>query len=70
MNPYASPALLFFAAGTLDDPDWAVPTSHIWIEKAAPGTHFHSDAIQLQGQPATRDVLFDAFRAVYADRKS
>jgi hypothetical protein len=69
-EPLASPALLFFAAGTLDDPDWAVPTSHIWIEKAAPGTHFHSDAIQVQGQPATRDVLFDAFRAVYANRKS
>ncbi len=65
-EPLASPALLFFAAGTLDESDWAIPTSHIWIEKAAPGTSFQPDAIQVQGQPATRDVLFDAFAAVYA----
>ena len=62
-EPLSSPALLFFAAGTLDDPSWAIPTSHIWVEKASPGTVFETDAIKVAGQPENRDVLFDAFRA-------
>ena len=46
-EPLSSPALIFVAAGTLDHSDWAVPSSHIWIEKARPGTHFHADALMV-----------------------
>jgi len=64
-EPLASPALIFIAAGTLDHSDWAVPASHIWIEKARPGTHFHPDALKVEGQPASREVLMDAFTKLY-----
>jgi len=52
----ASRALVFIAAGTLDDPGWAVPTSHIWIEKASPGVAMEDDAIKVVGQPADRQI--------------
>jgi hypothetical protein len=61
----ASRALVFIAAGTLDDPSWAVPTSHIWIEKASPGVAMEDDAIKVIGQPADRQILMDAFAKVY-----
>ena len=64
-EPLASPNLIFIAAGTLDSNDWAVPTSHIWIEKARPGTSFQPDAIQVKGQPASREMLMDAFAKIY-----
>ena len=64
-EPLSSPEFVFVAAGTLDDPGWAIPTSHIWIEKAAPGTQFAPDALLVEGQPASRHVLFDAFSRVY-----
>ena len=64
--PLTAPALVFIAAGTLDHSDWAVPTSHIWIEKARPGTHFHADALLVEGQPATREMMMDAFQAIYS----
>jgi hypothetical protein len=61
----ASSALVFITAGTLDDSSWAVPTSHIWVEKISPGVQIHEDAIQVVGQPADRQVLMDAFDKVY-----
>jgi hypothetical protein len=64
-NNLASRALVFIAAGTLDDPSWAVPTSHIWIEKASPGVAMEDDAIKVVGQPADRQILMDAFVKVY-----
>lgn len=64
-EPLANPALVFIAAGTLDHSDWAVPSSHIWIEKARPGTHFQPDALKVTGQPASRKMLMDAFAAIY-----
>jgi hypothetical protein len=65
-EPLANPALVFIAAGTLDHSDWAVPTSHIWTEKAPLGTPFQADALKVQGQPATREMLLDAFTALYS----
>src|SRR5262249_34986964 len=44
-EPLSSPHLVFVAAGTLDNPSWAVPASHIWIGKAASGMRFEDDAI-------------------------
>jgi hypothetical protein len=64
-EPLSSPALVFIAAGTLDDPSWAVPTSHIWIERASPGVVMQTDAIHVEGQPAERAMLMDAFAAIY-----
>ena len=64
-EPLSSPALVFIAAGTLDQSDWAVPTSHIWIEKARPGTHFHADALTIEGQPASREMLMEAFTKLH-----
>ena len=64
-EPLANPALIFVAAGTLDQSDWAVPASHIWIEKARPGTHFHPDALMVEGHPASREMLMDAFAKLY-----
>jgi hypothetical protein len=64
----ASSALVFIAAGTLDDSSWAVPTSHIWVERASPGVVMRDDAIQVTGQPADRKILMDAFTKVYGEQ--
>ncbi|MDB5739193.1 MAG: Gfa-like protein [Alphaproteobacteria bacterium] len=66
-EPLSSPALVFVAAGTLDDPSWAVPTSHIWTHRASPGVTMQDDAIQVPGQPVERQALMDAFTAIYGD---
>ena len=58
-------ALVFIAAGTLDDTSWAIPTSHIWVECISPGVAMQDDAIKVVGQPADRAVLMDAFTKVY-----
>ena len=64
-EPLSAPDFLFVAAGTLDDPSWAIPTSHIWVEKASPGVSFEDDAIKVTGQPSERRLLIDAFARVY-----
>jgi hypothetical protein len=64
-EPLAGPQFVFVAVGTLDDPTWAMPTSHIWTEVASPGVSFHDDAIIIQGQPSDRQILIDAFNRVY-----
>jgi hypothetical protein len=66
-EPLAAPALVFIAAGTLDDPSWVVPASHIWVENASPGVLFQDDAIRIEGQPARREVLFEAFARLYPE---
>ena len=65
MSSQPSNALVFVAAGTLDDSAWAIPTSHIWVEKISPGVVMHDDAVQVVGQPADRQVLMDAFTKIY-----
>jgi hypothetical protein len=64
-EPLSAPQLIFIAAGTLDDPSWAIPTSHIFVDKASPGAVFQDDAIQVEGQPRERQQLMDAFSRVY-----
>lgn len=61
----ASPALVFIAAGTLDDTSWVIPASHIWVERASPGVLMQDDAIKLEGQPTDRTILMDAFTKIY-----
>jgi hypothetical protein len=64
-EPLSSPNFVFVAAGTLDNSRWVVPTSHIWIEKAPPHIVIDEDALKVVGQPKDRQVLFDAFTAIY-----
>lgn len=61
----ANRALVFIPAFTLDNFAWAIPTSHIWVEKLSPGVVIRDDAVQVVGQPADRQVLMDAFTKVY-----
>ncbi len=65
-EPLSAPNLVFIAAGTLDDPGWAIPTSHIWTAKAMPGVTFHDDAILVEVQPTDRELLMNAFAKVYS----
>lgn len=64
-EPLAAPALLYVAAGTLDDATWAIPTSHMYHAKAAANIRIEDDAVLVPGQPADRAILMDAFRKAY-----
>ncbi len=64
-EPLANPELVFIAAGTLDDPTWAIPTSHIWTERASSGVVIPDGVFACEGQPATRQMLIDAFTRVH-----
>ena len=64
-EPLSAPHAVFIAAGTLDDPHWVIPTSHIYTAKAMPGVAFEDDAVRLEGPSTNRDVLMDAFARVY-----
>jgi len=63
--PLAAPQFVFVCAGTLDDTTWTIPTSHIWIECAGKGVALTPDAVWLEGQPADRQALYDAFDRAY-----
>jgi hypothetical protein len=60
-EPLSSPEYVFVAVGTLDDPSWAVPTSHIWTRSALPAARIPDDVWTCDGQPDHRQSLFDAF---------
>jgi hypothetical protein len=64
-EPQSAPQFVFVCAGTLDDMSWTTPVSHIWIEKADPAIGVADDAVCLQGQPADRQSLYDAFDHAY-----
>lgn len=60
-EPLTGTEWVFVAAGTLDDPSWAEPTSHIWTARLSPGGALPTDAFQCDGQPESRQILVDAF---------
>ena len=64
-EPLSAPQLVFVAVGTLDDPSWAIPTSHIFVAGASPGVVFQDDALILDEGPADRKILLDAFDRIY-----
>ena len=64
-DPLSTPEYVLIAAGTLDDPGWAVPTAHIWADKVSPGVRFEEDALVVGGQPANRQAQIEAFARVY-----
>jgi hypothetical protein len=66
-EPQAAPEYVFIAAGTLDDQSWFVPTSHIWVSRAAPSATIPEGVPTWPAQPATRQELVDAFFAVHGD---
>lgn len=63
----SAPQYVFVAAGTLDDPSWAVPASHIWTKSISLGVELHADAYHCDAQPTDRAVLFDAFKRLYPE---
>ena len=64
-EPLAGAQFVFVCAGTLEDADWAQPVSHIWVEEAGAHVTFAADAICIEGQPADRQALYDAFDRAY-----
>lgn len=64
-EPLSAPQIVIFAAGTLDDPSWVVPTSHIFTRSLSPSVAVQDDALVLQDGPTDRAALFDAFKRVY-----
>ena len=66
-EPLSAPNLIFVAAGTLDEPSWVIPTSHIYVERVSPGVEMAGDALQVNGQPPNREVLMEAFSKAYPD---
>lgn len=61
----SSPEYTFIAAGTLDDPHWAFPTSHIWTSKKLPLAHIPDGLYAVAGQPTARQDLIDAFARIH-----
>ena len=64
-RPVNGPNLVFFAAGTLDDPTWFVPTSHIFTRTAQPDAPIADDAVTFNGPAPDRQALWDHFDALY-----
>ena len=66
-EPVHSPDQINIKPGTLDDPSWAVPVAHIWIERKKSNVRIDADALAMKGQPADRKPLYSAWaRAVGA----
>ena len=63
--PTAPPDLVILCAGTPDDPSWAVPTSHIFIEEAAPDAVAANDALVIEAFNSTRPALWERFAEIY-----
>jgi hypothetical protein len=64
-EPLTAPQLVIVAVGTLDDPSWAVPTSHIFVRSVSPGVVLQDDALVLENGPMDRRALFEAFARIY-----
>ena len=62
-EPVHSPHTINIRAGTLDDPSWAQPIGHIWIECKKAHVTLPPDAIRIEGQPTDRQPFLDAWAA-------
>jgi hypothetical protein len=63
-EPDVAPDLLIVCAGTLDDPSWAIATSHIFTNEAAVDAVAAKDALVIE-QSVPRQQLWDWFDQVY-----
>jgi hypothetical protein len=65
-EPLSASTFVLVAAGTLDDPSWAAPVSHIWTSRALPSANIPADAVyNCPVQPAERQEMIDAFKKVH-----
>ena len=64
-GPDVAPDLIILCAGTLDDSGWAIPTSHIFVEEAAPDAVAAEDALVVEAFQTTRAALWEQFTAIY-----
>ncbi len=64
-EPVASPEFRFVAAGTLDHPQWASPTSHIWLQSISPGVLIAPETLLVDAQPENRQMLIAAFEGIH-----
>jgi hypothetical protein len=69
LEPQMAPGLMFVSAGTLDQTDWIVPSSHIFLRSAEPGDLVASDAIALDGPPTDRKALWGRFDEIYGIKR-
>ena len=65
-KPLTLPQLTFVAAGTLDDPGWAIPVAHIWTSRAAPSAHFPEGVATWESHPPDRLEAIRIFEKIYA----
>lgn len=63
--PDVAPDLIILCAGTLDEPGWAIATSHIFVEEAAPDAVAAEDALVVEGFKTTRAALWGRFDDIY-----
>lgn len=63
--PDVAPDLIILCAGTLDEAGWAIPTSHIFIEEAAPDAVAAEDALIAEAFQTTRAALWERFDEIY-----
>jgi hypothetical protein len=59
--PAHSPDQINIKPGTLDDTSWIAPVAHLWTSRMQPGTRIEDDAVCIEGQPASRDPLYEAW---------
>ena len=64
-EPDVATGLVLVTAGTLDDNAWAVASSHIYAEHAAPDAVAAEDALVIEGPPADRALLWARFDELY-----
>jgi hypothetical protein len=65
--PLSAPQYVLIAAGTLDDPSWVVPTTHIWVSRALPTAAIPEGVCALPLGPADRAELIAEFQRVYPE---
>ena len=63
-EPEIAPGLMIVCAGTLDDPSWAIPTSHIFTNQAAPDAVATKDA-RVIDKSVPRTELWHWFTRIY-----
>jgi len=59
--PSHSPDQVNIKPGTLDDTSWIAPAAHLWTSRMQPGTRLNEDALCIEGQPASREPLYEAW---------
>lgn len=64
-DPPEAAYLTMVAAGTLDDPGWAIPVAHVWTSRAAPSAVIPEGVPAWEKDPPNRDHLIAIFQRSY-----